>query len=229
VAEHRTAEQLKNANVLVMGEELGLLYSELWQQLAWLHTKWEQYVVLFGEAESRVKLLNESAPMFFRVVQDTLWDDSVLHVARLTDSPASMKKPNLSIRRIPELINDESTRTIVETLVQEALDASEFCRDWRNRHIAHRDLDLALKRAANPLKPGSLAKMKKAMEALEAVLNTVEAHYFESTTHFDMDTTGTGALSLLYVLDDGLQAEKARKERAKRGIATSEDWTQRKL
>jgi hypothetical protein len=229
VAEHRTAEESRNANVLAMGEELGLLYSELWQQLVWLHTKWEQYVVLFGKTESRVKLLNASAPMFFRVVQDTLWEDSVLHVARLTDSPASMNKPNLSIRRIADLIDDQPVRTVIEALVQEALDASEFCRDWRNRHIAHRDLDLALKRAVNPLKTGSREKVGKAMDALEAVLNAVAEHYLASTTSFDMDTSGSGALSLLYVLDDGVRAEKSRKERAKNGTSTPEDRERREL
>lgn len=41
----RTAEESKDANVIAMGEELGLLYSALWQQVAGLHHKWAQYVI----------------------------------------------------------------------------------------------------------------------------------------------------------------------------------------
>lgn len=124
----------------------------IWQQVAWLHNKWEQYVELYGTKESRVTLLNQAAPLFFRVVQDTLWEDVLLHIARLTDSPESMKKANLSIQRFPAVIDDGPTKLAVETLIDEALNASEFCRDWRNRHIAHRDLRLVLDEAALPLK-----------------------------------------------------------------------------
>lgn len=226
---YRTAEESKDANVLAMGEELGLLYSALWQQIAGLHHKWAQYVVLFGTKESRVKLLNASAGQFFRVVQDTLWDDTVLHIARLTDSPASVGRPNLSIRRLPGLIDDLPTRLAVTARVDAALGASEFCRDWRNRHIAHRDLELALKRGANPLKAGSREKVRQAMEALEAVLNTVAEHYLESTTSFDVGDSAGGALSLLYVLDEGLKAEKYRKERIKAGTSLPGDWDQSDL
>lgn len=229
MAEHRTAEESKDANVISMGEELGLLYSALWQQVAGLHHKWAQYVVLFGTKESRVKLLNAAAGQFFRVVQDTLWEDTVLHIARLTDSPASVGRPNLSIRRLPGLINDPTTKVAVTARVEEALEASEFCRDWRNRHIAHRDLELALKRGADPLKAGSREKVRKAMEALEALLNTVAEHYLNSTTDFDLGSSSGGALSLLYVLDDGLKAEKSRKERIKSGTSLPGDWDRRDL
>lgn len=98
----RTPDKSKDANVVAMGEELGLLYSALWQQVAGLHHKWEQFVVLFGTKESRVQLLNASAGQFFRVVQDTLRGDTLLHIARLTDSAKSAGKSNLSIRRLPD-------------------------------------------------------------------------------------------------------------------------------
>jgi hypothetical protein len=226
---HRTPDESKDANAVEMGEELGLLYSALWQQVAGLHHKWEQYVVLFGTKESRVQLLNASAGQFFRVLQDTLWDDTLLHIARLTDSAKSAGKSNLSIRRLPDLIDDEPTKLAVTARVDEALQASEFCRDWRNRHIAHRDLELALKRGPNPLKPGSREKVRKAMEALEAVLNTVSEHYLESTTSFNLGATAGGALSLLYLLDGGLRAEKARKERIKAGTTMPGDWNRQEI
>ena len=51
--------------------------------------------------------------------------------------------------------------------IADALVATEFCRDWRNRHIAHRDLQLALKQGAEPLKPASRSKVREALEALK--------------------------------------------------------------
>lgn len=219
-----TAEESKKLRIAAMGPELGPLYDAMWQQLAWLHHKWDQYVELYGTANTRLTILNEAAPMFFRVVQDTLWDDVLLHIARLTDSPQSMNKPNLSIRRFPGEIDHEPTKVHVQALVDVALTASEFCRDWRNRHIAHKDLALALNCAAIPLKPASRAKVKVAMQALDAVLNGVAHHYLDSETVFDQQGTARGAMSLLYVLDDGIKAEKARKVRQKSGETIPGDW-----
>lgn len=54
-----------------MGSDLGTTYNALWQQLAWLHGKWAAYVELFGTKESRIDLMNEAAPRFFRIVQDS--------------------------------------------------------------------------------------------------------------------------------------------------------------
>jgi len=86
-----------------------------------------------------------------------------------------------------------------------------------------------LKRGPNPLKPGSREKVGKAMEALEAVLNTVSEHYLESTTSFNLGSTAGGALSLLYLLDGGLRAEKARKERIKAGTTMPGDWNRQEI
>ncbi|WP_408068516.1 AbiU2 domain-containing protein [Vineibacter terrae] len=61
----------------------------------WLHVKWEEYVELYGKRQSRVDLLNEAAPLFFRIVQDALWADTLLHIARLTDEPNSYDKPSM--------------------------------------------------------------------------------------------------------------------------------------
>lgn len=219
-----TAEESKTLRIAAMGSELGPLYDAMWQQLAWLHHKWDQYVELYGTADTRLTILNEAAPMFFRVVQDTLWDDVLLHIARLTDSPQSMGKPNLSMRRFPGEIDHEPTKVHLQALVDVALTASEFCRNWRNRHIAHKDLALALNRAAIPLKPASRAKVTVAMQALDAVLNGVAHHYLDSETVFDQQGTAQRAMSLLYVLDDGIKAEKARKVRQKTGETIPGDW-----
>lgn len=216
-----TADEAKARNIQVMGEELGSLYDALWQQLAWLYQKWAEYVVLFGTKESRVKLLNRAAPAFTRIVQDTLWEDVILHVARLTDPPRSVGKDNLTVRALESLIPDIPLKPELAKLVTEALSASEFCRDWRNRHIAHRYLGLALQRGAEPLMPASRLKVRQALDGLAKVLNAVSLTYHDSTTMFEIDADSDGdpggALSLLYFLDLGIHAEESRRERLRSG------------
>ncbi|TFZ07872.1 hypothetical protein [Ramlibacter humi] len=228
-----TADQARDRNLAAMGEELGSIYSQLWQELAWLHRTWAEYVALFGTKESRVDLLNEAAPAFNRIVQDSLWEGVILHVARLTDPPKSVGKRNLSIRALEDAATDSELKVQVSKAVAEALSASEFCRDWRNRHLAHRDLNLALKRGAEPLQAASRQKVKEALASLSHVLNVVSLKYMESTTLFDVDLRvgggPGGAMSLLYYIDMGVEAERRRRERLKSGSFDESDYRPRDL
>jgi hypothetical protein len=79
------AEEAKQANIATMGRSLGEVYSALWQGLAIIFVYWKDYVELFGTKPTRIDILNQAAPQFFRMLQDELWGMSLLHIARLTD------------------------------------------------------------------------------------------------------------------------------------------------
>jgi hypothetical protein len=224
-----TAEEAKLENIKRMGEPLGKLYSALWQEVSWLNFKWTEYVELFGTKPSRIQLLNKAAPAFFRIVQDSLWEDTIIHIARLTDPPKSAGKENLTVQALSPLIADPQITKNVADLVQMAIEASDFCRDWRNRHIAHRDLKLSSEEGATPLKSASREKMKQAIQSIADVLNAVSLHYSESTTAFDIGGLLSGDSSLLYVLDDGIKAREERQERLKRGEIRENDDGPRNL
>jgi hypothetical protein len=224
-----TAEEAKLENIKRMGEPLGKLYSALWQEVSRLNFKWVEYVELFGTKPSRIELLNKAAPAFFRIVQDSLWEDTIIHIARLTDPPKSVGKENLTVQALPPLIADPQVTKNVANLVQTAIRASDYCRDWRHRHIAHRDLKLSVEKGAAPLKPASRDKMKRAIQAIADVLNAVSLHYSESTTVFDIGGLPGGASTLLYVLNDGIKAQKERRERLKRGEIREDDFGPRDL
>jgi len=226
---HRTAEEAKRDFIECMGNPLGKLFNVLWQELAWLYEKWEQYLVLYGKKPSRIDLLNRAAPLFFRIIQDVLWEDIVLHIARLTDPPQSGGKANLTIRRIPNLVDDADTAQALRELINIAIQSSEFCRDWRNRHIAHRDLNLVLEKDIVPLKPATRKKLKDALDSIAEVLNAVSQHYTDSETIFDIGEGAEGAVSLLYIIDDGLKAEKDRQDRIRRGEYREKDFGPRDL
>lgn len=225
----RTADESRQHAVDAMGEELGRFYHALSNELAWLYLKWGEYVALFGTKPSRINLLNKAAGNFFRIIQDGLWEDVLLHIARLTDAPKSMGRENLSIRGLPPLIAKAELRKNIEELIDLALAKSEFARDWRNRHIAHKDLKLALADGAEPLKGASRASVKEALAAIAETLNAVSRDYLDSTTMFEGLGAYRGAESLLYVVDDGLKAEEERRDRVKRGEYRAGDYAKRDL
>lgn len=226
-ASHRTADEAKAEHIRLMGTELGTIYSALWQDIAWVHAKWSDFVVLFGTKESRVNLLNKAAPGFCRLVQDSLWENVLLHIARLTDPPATGKKQNLTIQRLPALIDRPGSKALVDAKVQAALQASSFARDWRNRHIAHSDLDLKVTDTATPLEFASRQSVNLALTALADALNSVASEYLDSTSFFG--TLDGDALSLLYVIDDGLRAVANRRQRLRDGIYDPEEHKPRDI
>lgn len=213
----RTAAEARADYERVMGTELGAIYNALWQQLAWLHSKWAEYVDLFGTKESRVALMNEAAPRFFRIVQDSIWDDVLIHIARLTDPPKSAGRANLTIQRLPALVG-AAVKAEVNGKIAVALTRSAFARDWRNRRIAHGDYELALDlSAAIPLAPASRQMVCEALESVCDVINAVGLHYLDSTSFFDSRSSHQGAVSLLHVIAAGLEAERERSARIQSG------------
>ena len=226
----QSAEEQKKANIAAMGEELGTLYSALWQELAIGYVYWLEYVDLFGTKSSRIEMLNRAAPMFFRMIQDELWGMTLLNLARMTGPPFSGRdKANLSLQALPALMKDTGLKSTVAELVDNAFMATEFARDWRNRLIAHRDLGIALYTATTPLKDASRAQVKEALASLAAVLNRLALHFFKSETHFDRTTRHNGAVTLLYLLDEGLRSREERLKRMRSGRGMEADFAVREI
>jgi hypothetical protein len=213
-----TAEQVRSRHIREMGDELGSVFNLLQNDVTWLHARWKQYRQLYARSPERVDFLNKVAGHFFGVLQNTLYEDVLLNLARLTDPPRSGPgQENLSLRKLPLLIADPALRSEVEALVKSALKASEGARTWRNKHIAHRDLALALASSSDPPGAPSRAEIAAALDAIRAVLDRLEPLAYE---HFV--PTGREADSLVHMLLMGFQAEEQRRQRLIQGKPTSE-------
>jgi len=223
MAEEKTADQVRAGHLDKLGPHLGPVFSELRDDLAWLQVKWAEYRELYGTSPERIDLLNSAAGLFFRILQDALWEDALLHLCRLTDPAVMGKKQNLSIQVLPVLFTDAPLREAVRTLVEQAVSATLFARDWRNRHISHRDRELVLGPGTLPLAPASRAQVSESISAIHRVLNEISERLLGSTLADDVITPPTGAEKLLYVLRDGLNAEAERRERIASGKYTMDD------
>lgn len=223
MADQQTASQVKTEHIAKLGPNLGPVFHELWNELAWLRVKWQEYHELFGTSPERVQLVNSAAGLFFRIVQHTLWENILLHLCRMTDPPQSAGKANLTLQVLPDLIADLSLKADVKALVMQAFNTTTFARDWRNRLLGHRDLALALDSGAQPLAPASRAQVSAALSAIHAVLNRISERLLDSTLMNDVITPFTGAVTLMSLLRDGIEARDARRERLRRGQPVAGD------
>jgi len=202
----QSAEEVEAEHIAKLGPDLGPVYHALWNECAWLNVKWQQYQVLFGTSPEHIELLNHVAPVFFRVVQDTLWEGILLAMCALTDPLRSVGKANLTVYRLSELTkeSDPNFREELTEDIKAAREATEFARDWRNRHIAHHDLALAVDAGAKPLEPASRKRVSAAINAVCNVLRKISLQYLESDIVFGAFREPGGAQALLCVLRDGL-------------------------
>ncbi len=224
MASHQSAEEVRADMISNLGQELGETFNELQNDLVWLHVKWRQYRELYGSTPKRIDLLNDAAPLLFRVIEDSLWDETLLHLCRLTDSAEYRGKARLSVNRLPSLIQNQDVRARVEALIQETVVKTNFARDWRNRRIAHRDLAHSLDRQARPLEHASRQAVEDALAALRKVLNAVNGGLRNTETKFEYSDPIGGAEALLYVLRDGVRARDANEKGLRDGTISIEEW-----
>lgn len=206
----RTVEEVQEEYTSAMGPNLGQVFYDLFNELSWLQTKWQQYRELFGNTSERVDLLNSAAPIFFGVLQFSSFDDILLHLARLSDPPTSFGHDNLTVRMLPGLIVDYNLRNQVEKIIERVDQSCDFARQWRNRRLAHSDLPTI----RNPeLLPGaSRQSVEDALLAFRELLNTIELHYRSTEVGYELAIEPGGAEMLVYYIEQGLEFERMKLE-----------------
>ncbi|MGY4427756.1 hypothetical protein ACVWWO_000233 [Bradyrhizobium sp. F1.13.1] len=102
----------------------------------------------------------------------------MLRISRLTEPPKTGRadRQDLTIQALPALISNEALKARAMQLVADAVTKPEFCRDWRNRRIAHNDLLLALEQPTMPPAHASRLQVKTTLKSLTAILNAVAGH-----------------------------------------------------
>ncbi len=188
-----------------LGCEFGLFYFRLRNQTIHVHAKWHEYTNLYGYSPERIEILNNCAPYFFALLDSIFWSDILLHLSRLTDPPGKGSKSNFTIRRLPAFIQARDLECKVTPMVHEAVHSVDTAREWRNRHLAHLDLDLTLGTArAAPLPDLSRKTIEDALSALRKPLDAVELYYFDRTVTLQYLVTDSGSDALVTLLQTAL-------------------------
>lgn len=220
----RPSQEILERHIAILGDDLGRFYHELFNEVAWVNAKWQQYKALFGASPKRVEVLNEAAAFFFKIVQDVLWDDITLHLARLTDPPQSMGRDNLTLKGLASRIRDPTVAASVENQMRTVEQRCSFARHWRNKHLAHRDLATALVNGmATKLPTASRADVEGALSAMNQAMNVVHGHYFRSHMVFERFVATGDADQFIFLLSDSLRMWRSRQARLAAGRATPED------
>jgi hypothetical protein len=197
-----SASSVLELHTKVLGSEPGRLYNVLWNEIIRIRVKWQEYCGLFQAGPKTIATLNAAAPFFFYIVQDLLLNDIILGLARITSRKTVDDKANLTVAWLPEKMPDAGDLRTLDRLVSEAIAASRFTKDRRNRYIAHRDYALFVRQTAKPLRPIKRRQVEGALSALWKIIEHCESCYFKSSTIDQIVRPMTGVFSLLHFLSE---------------------------
>lgn len=161
----------------MLGPDFGPVYHALYSDLVWLHAKWLEFRKLFAQAPEQIDLLNEVASWFFRVVEDVIWDDVLLHIARLTDEPEMHKGKykQLTVFRLADPSLGEPLLSRVGAALEVCQKRAAFARSYRDKRLAHSDLEHAMGTAVQPVSRGSRHSVEQVLAAFVDVMNLIYA------------------------------------------------------
>src|ERR1035437_3727130 len=100
-----------------------------------LHFKWKYFRQLFGSNE-KVALLNDTAPVFFGYLWNSMLFDILLSIARLLDPRASRGKENLSFKNLLSEISGNSLQADLSKLISELKGKAQAIEIWRKEKLA---------------------------------------------------------------------------------------------
>src|SRR5262249_36972274 len=152
--------------------------------------------------ESRIGLMNNTAPRFFASLERVLWQDVLLTLSRLSDPAGTGGQQNLTFRRLVSHIGNPALREEFCEALDRYEKAAQFARDWRHRRFAHREPGHASDPKTHALVPASRASVEDALRAARDLMNLLEGELQGGETAYDHGHDGGGGAGpLLYYLD----------------------------
>ncbi|WP_156913448.1 hypothetical protein [Mesorhizobium sp. WSM3224] len=222
---HRTAAEALANDMAVLDSDYGLAFHHCCQELWRVSSSWDRYEALFGSQE-RVNLLNESSGSFWHAIQGVLLEHVLLGICRLSDTAGTGQRRNLSVWTLVQL-DPSRHKGRLKQRAETASRKASFAKTWRDKRIAHNDLEQSTG-IANKLAPATGKRITKAILSIHEVLRWISAKHFDS----DMGLLEMGdldAVELMTYIDDGLKYRALRETEYNSGIPVSRyenpyDW-----
>jgi hypothetical protein len=192
-----------------MKGEAKQLYEAIRQDLIRINAYWQVYRQLFTVSDERYETYSNTAPAFFRLLQDLLVDNAVISLSRLTD-PAHYQ----SFSRLVKALRAQVRNDVYEQLRADLTNLETACadiREHRHKRVAHRPataLQPQITDAPTKLPPLTRKKIEGAMASMASLMNKILG-YFEDVEQFYEPVMRGDANALYSILKKGYEAARA--------------------
>lgn len=206
---YSTPDEIRAEILAAFPPDCGALFFEIETDVCNLHLNWQHYRALYGTSPERIDLLNWAAGSFFGLIDNTMWHDVLLRIARLTDPPTMGSYANASLGQLVERVSPHLDSESTQRLNDQITALVKYCdpiRDLRNRVLVHDDLPTALHYHPDPLPGLSRAYVEGALDRIRSLVNEIGNSFNLAPTLFELVRSVGDAETLIDLL------ERARKK-----------------
>jgi len=183
------------------------IFMWLCQELSAITGKWDFFITLFGN-EGNIVLFNELAPVSFHIIEESIRNDLILSIYRLSEPSTShgkSSKANLSLLLLAEKYSSDSK--IASLTIQFKAECKPI-RQYRNKRIGHNDLAQKLDPKNNPLKRLGRNTFDKPIDTATKILQQIIAKHDNVDIRFTPIAVRGGADQLLFYLKEARNLHK---------------------
>jgi len=192
-----------------MAGEAAELYVGIRQDLIRLYGNWQIFRQLFTISDERYETLNRTAPGFFKLIQDTLVDNAVIGISRLTDSPR-----HASLERLVKALKSQIHHTTYEALDESVAGLKMQCEDikeHRDKRVAHRARSGSPPRfedGPERLPPITRKMIEDTLSDVSKLMNEIRGNFESVHEVYEPIVTGD-AETLVHFLELGYKASQS--------------------
>lgn len=191
--------------------ELRNLFEALNKEITGLHTIWELYVQFYGTSDENFEIMNASAPQFFAILQNLLFNELVMILNRLTEKATTFGKANASLEQLIDQLDVEQDANLVSSLKERLLnirDNYSAFRTWRDKMLSHNDFAIALQGESRDLPGITRKQVETAIREITEFINefSISKSFGEQVYKPFMFAHGDGN-ALMKFLKRGVESE----------------------
>ena len=153
---------------------------QLYSDVATLHHKWQLYRQLFSGFES-TRILSRTAQACFQTIAESLRNDMITSICRLSDPEHTLGGDNLSLA---SLVAQCTKVPHLDSLLTAFQSAAGAIRRLRNRRIPHNDLSATIMPRESPFPSVDQSQVEEILRLAAAVLKAINRHYSSTELEF---------------------------------------------
>ncbi|MDO8716304.1 MAG: hypothetical protein Q7J73_05805 [Dehalococcoidales bacterium] len=210
----KTERWLQNLN---LPEDIKPIFLSIADELVWLNVQWKFYDELFIDKKDQ-SLIMSAAKTFFMSLERIIRHSIILGICHLSDPPeVILKGKPLENLSLANLIRKHPTdQTVLDSFAEFKRQSSSF-HPWRNKLIAHSDLETIL--AGRRLPAINQDKIQKCLDLAGNVLKGLAMYHGNSTPIGFEPLIKNGTYNLKQWLKEGLSSRERRLPAIKEGFS----------
>lgn len=183
--------------------EIERMFSDLKDEVIWLHCDWKQYRALFGTNSDRVEILNATAGIFFHDIHDLYLNYITLRIYRLVDR----RRDVISLRQLFNDLKKQNHNNLAEiqSMSRSLLKIEQMSKpfeDRRSGRIAHRSKKIAF--GVEVLSGISRQMVEDVLYEVRTFMNLFSVTVWDTELDFELLGMNTDAEALMTALKKAL-------------------------